>query len=100
LSAQVDKLQHLRFAHLLSESETVPDRGSQRFNVWLLDVAELSAQRAAAHMDFLGWEDREKRRNRKLIFTGEEVPVSITGAAKKPQQPKAKPEAKKDGMLF
>ena len=100
LSAQVDKLQHLRFAHLLSESETVPDRGSQRFNVWLLDVAELSAQRAAAHMDFLGWEDREKRRNRKLIFTGEEVPVSITGATKKPQQPKAKPGAKKDGMLF
>jgi energy-coupling factor transporter ATP-binding protein EcfA2 len=100
LGAQVDKLQHLRFAHLLSESETVPDRGSQRFNVWLLDVAELSAQRAAAHMDFLGWEDREKRRNRKLIFTGEEVPASITGAAKKASQPKEKPEAKKDGMLF
>lgn len=100
LSAQVDKLQHLRFAHLLSESETVPDRGSQRFNVWLLDVAELSAQRAAAHMDFLGWEDREKRRMRKLIFTGNEVPASIGGVAKKPQQPKAKPEAKKDGMLF
>lgn len=100
LSAQVDKLQHLRFTHLLSESETIPDRGSQRFNVWLLDVAELSAQRAAAHMDFLGWDDREKRRNRKLIFTGEEVPVSISGAAKKPQQPKAKPADKKDGMLF
>jgi hypothetical protein len=30
----------------LIESETIPDRGSQRFNVWLLDVAELSAQRA------------------------------------------------------
>ena len=64
------------------------------------DVAELSAQRASAHMDFLGWEDREKRRNRKLIFTGEEVPVSIAGAAKKLQQPKAKPGDKKDGMLF
>ncbi|HEY7143268.1 MAG TPA: hypothetical protein VH637_03405 [Streptosporangiaceae bacterium] len=73
LSDQVNKLQHLRFAHLLVESETVPDRGSQRFNVWLLDVAELSAQRAAEHMDFLGWEDREKRRNRKLIFTGNET---------------------------
>jgi hypothetical protein len=101
LSAQVDKLQHLRFAHLLIESETVPDRGSQRFNVWLLDVAELSAQRATAGMDFLGWEEREKRRNRKLIFTGEEVPVSISGdTTKKAQQSQKKPEAKKDGMLF
>jgi hypothetical protein len=77
LSDQVDKLQHLRFAHLLVESETIPDRGSQRFNVWLLDVAELSAQRAAEHMDFLGWQEREKRRNRRLIFTGEETLVTI-----------------------
>ena len=84
LSAQVDKLQHLRFTHLLMENETIPDRGSQRFNVWLLDVAELSAQRASAHMDFLGWEDREKRRNRKLIFTGEEVFMSLDEGSKKP----------------
>jgi len=69
LSTQVNKLQHLRFAHLLAESETIPNRGSQRFNVWLLDVAELSAQRATQGMDFLGWESREKRRNRKLIFS-------------------------------
>ncbi len=68
LSRQVDKLQHLRFVHLLFESETIPDQGSIRFNVWLLDVAELSAQRATVGMDFLGWETRSKRRNRGLIF--------------------------------
>jgi hypothetical protein len=73
----------------------VPDRGSQRFNVWLLDVAELSAQRATAGMDFLGWEEREKRRNRKLIFTGEEAPASISEAAKKIQRTPKKPAAKR-----
>lgn len=104
LSDQVDKLQHLRFTHLLIESETVPDRGSQRFNVWLLDVAELSAQRAAVGMDFLGWEEREKRRNRKLIFTGEEIPGSANGSAKdamkKPEKTAKKPEADKGDTLF
>lgn len=69
LTSQVNKLQHLRFTHLVEESETIRDRGSQRFNVWLLDVAELSAQRATVGMDFLGWEDRSKRRNRKLVYT-------------------------------
>lgn len=72
LSAQVNKLQHLRFTHLLEESETVPDQGQQRFNVWLLDVAELSAQRATVGMDFLGWEDRSKRRARRLVYRGTE----------------------------
>jgi hypothetical protein len=88
LSAQVDKLQHLRFTHLLVESETLPDQGSKRFNVWLLDVAELSAQRASAHMDFLGWEEREKRRNRKLVFTGEEVITSLDERIQKPASAK------------
>jgi hypothetical protein len=69
LSRQVNALQHLRFAHALYESETVPDRRSQRFNGWLLDVAELSASRATVGMDFMGWQDREARRNRRLIFT-------------------------------
>lgn len=86
LSAQVDKLQHLRFTHLLFESETVPDRGSQRFNGWLLDVAELSAQRATQGMDFLGWEKRERRRNRKLIYPeppSQEMAASKGGKAGK-----------------
>jgi hypothetical protein len=51
LSDSMDALQHLRFAYLLDETETVPDRASQRFNVWLLDIAELSAQRATQQMD-------------------------------------------------
>jgi energy-coupling factor transporter ATP-binding protein EcfA2 len=68
LSNIMDALHHHRYAHLLEESETVPDKGSQRFNVWLLDVAELNAQRATQQMDFDGWQDREKRRNRRLIF--------------------------------
>jgi hypothetical protein len=68
LSRAMDALHHHRYAYLLEESETVPDRGSQRFNVWLLDIAQLSAQRATQQMDFDGWQEREKRRNRRLIF--------------------------------
>ena len=109
LAAQVDKLQHLRFTHLLVESETIPDRGSQRFNVWLLDVAELSAQRATADMDFLGWEQREKRRNRRLVFTGTETyPDDASAARKKGSKKAPADESKKstpkdphdEGMLF
>ena len=69
LSHQVDSLQNLRFANLIHESETVPDRSSQRFNVWLLDVAMLSSQRAARNVDFDGWDKREARRQRRLIYT-------------------------------
>lgn len=69
LSQDMEALQHLRFAHLLEQSESVPDRQSQRFNVWLLDVAQLSAQRATQQMDFQGWQQREKRRNRRLIYS-------------------------------
>ena len=121
LSDQVNKLQHLRFAHLLAESETVPDEASKRFNVWLLDVAELSSQRATPGMDFLGWAEREKRRTRALIFTGEEDataraeksgrnrgpkkarPTSPKPEPKKPEPKKPepkKPEPKKDDTLF
>lgn len=99
LNNQVDKLQHLRFTHLLVESETIPDRGSQRFNVWLLDVAELSAQRATRGMDFLGWDNREKRRNRRLIFTGDEPDLKAKTAVKKntAKTPASRPD---DGRLF
>ncbi|HVV09032.1 hypothetical protein [Amycolatopsis sp.] len=69
LKEQINKLQNLRFTHLLFENETIPDRASQRFDVWLLDVAELSAQRATQGIDFLNWEKREKRRNRRLIYS-------------------------------
>jgi energy-coupling factor transporter ATP-binding protein EcfA2 len=98
LSEQVDKLQHLRFTHLLFESETIPDPGSQRFNVWLLDVAELSAQRATTGVDFLGWESREMRRNRRLIFTGTE---EIAEKPRKPRDPlKPKSPVRIQGSLF
>lgn len=82
LSDQVNKLQHLRFTHLLAESETVPNEGSRRFNIWFLDVAELSAQRATQGIDFLGWESREKRRNRRLIFTGEQADSMVADSQK------------------
>lgn len=71
LSDEVFELQNLRFAHLIHENETVPDRSSQRFNVWMLDLAMLSHQRAAQRIDFSGWQDRERRRQRKLIYTPE-----------------------------
>lgn len=99
LSAQVDKLQHLRFTHLLAESETIPDRGSQRFNIWLLDVAELSAQRATTGMDFLGWDNREKRRQRRLIFTGKEIEIAVKISSKKNTATKSSRQPN-DGRLF
>lgn len=46
-------------------------------------------------MDFLGWENREKRRNRRLIFTGDEPEVKSKSPAKKSTK-----EKKSDGMLF
>lgn len=69
LNEQMRALQHLRFAHLLAQSETIPDAKSQRFNVYLLDAAQLSAQRATQGVDFEGWKQREKRRNRKLVYS-------------------------------
>lgn len=71
LAHQIDALQNLRFANLIHESETIPDRASQRFNVWLLDVAMLSSQRAARKIDFDGWERREQRRQRRLIYSAD-----------------------------
>jgi energy-coupling factor transporter ATP-binding protein EcfA2 len=82
LPGQVDKLQNLRFTHLLDQSETVPNEGARRFDVWFLDIAELSAQRATQDMDFLGWENREKRRNRRLIFTGEAPAIGARGGSR------------------
>jgi hypothetical protein len=90
LSDSMGALQHLRFAYLLDESETVPDRASQRFNVWLLDIAELSAQRATQQMDFDGWQKREKRRNRRLIFQ------RGWKEARPPRQPHRSAEPRKD----
>jgi hypothetical protein len=67
LASKIDQLQDLRFAHLLFESETVPDEGSRRHKVLLLDVSHLSAQRAL-EVDFEGWQARENRRRNKLVY--------------------------------
>ncbi len=67
LASKIDQLQDLRFAHLLFESETVPDEGSRRHKVLLLDVSHLSAQRAH-EVDFEGWQERENRRRRQLVY--------------------------------
>jgi hypothetical protein len=68
LSAKIDQLQDLRFVHLLFDVETVPDFGSRRHKVLLLDVAYLSARRAH-QVDFEGWQtDRSKRRRRQLVY--------------------------------
>jgi energy-coupling factor transporter ATP-binding protein EcfA2 len=68
LSAKIDQLQDLRFAHLLQDGETVPDIGSRRHKLLLLDVAYLSARRAL-QIDFEGWQDRSKRRRRQLVYS-------------------------------
>lgn len=64
----VAQLQNLRFANLIQESETVREKGSDRFNVWMLDLAMLSHQRAAQKVSFDGWEKRDQRRQRRLIY--------------------------------
>jgi hypothetical protein len=61
-------LQNLRFAHLLFRSETIPDRQSDQFNVYLLDLAQLSYQRAMEGVS-LDWAKRENRRARKLVYS-------------------------------
>lgn len=68
LSAKIDQLQDLRFVHLLFDGETVPDLGSRRHKVLLLDVAYLSARRAL-QVDFEGWTDRSKRRRNRLVYS-------------------------------
>lgn len=68
LMRDMNALQNLRFAHLLFRSETIPDRQSERFNVYLLDLAQLSYQRAMEGVNF-DWADRENRRARKLVYS-------------------------------
>lgn len=68
LAKQIDQLQDLRFVHLLFDGETVPNAGSRRHRVLLLDVAYLSFKRAR-QVDFEGWNDRSKRRAPRLVYT-------------------------------
>lgn len=68
LAKQIDQLQDLRFVHLLFDGETVPNAGSRRHKVLLLDVAYLSFKRAR-QVDFEGWNDRSKRRAPRLVYS-------------------------------
>lgn len=58
----------MRFVHAIDDNETLPDPQSSRYNVYVLDVSQLAAQRAW-QVDFTGWTKREKRRARKLVFS-------------------------------
>lgn len=82
---RMELLRHLRFVHLLERSETVKSVTTQRYDVWLLDVSQLAAQRATQQMDFSGWQDREKRRSGALIFEGRHADST-------PARPKAVPD--------
>ncbi len=75
LVAELNRLQNMRFVHLIDSNETLPDPQSSRFNVYVLDVSQLAAQRAW-QVDFMGWTKREKRRVRKLVFRRGESPVT------------------------
>lgn len=87
LTKQIDQLQDLRFVHLLFDGETVPNAGSRRHRVLLLDVAYLSFKRAR-QVDFEGWNDRSKRRAPRLVYS--------TGAgASAVEDQKAKAESSK-----
>lgn len=86
LTQQIDQLQDLRFVHLLFDGETVPNAGSRRHRVLLLDVAYLSFKRAR-QVDFEGWNDRSKRRAPRLVY------AKGAGASAAAEQ-KARAEAK------
>ena len=81
LMRDMNVLQNLRFAHLLFRSETIPDRQSDQFNVYLLDLAQLSYQRAMEGVKF-NWTKRENRRVRKLVYY-----PSWNSPEAKPQKP-------------
>lgn len=78
LIRQLNRLQNMRFVHSLDMNESLPDQQSSRYNVYLLDVSQLAAQRAW-QVDFMGWQKREKRRARKLVFRpSQELPPPAT----------------------
>ena len=89
LASKIDQLQDLRFAHMLFESETVPDEGSRRHKVLLLDVSHLSAQRAL-EVDFEGWQERSNRRKRQLVY---HEGAGTERATPKTSRPDATPKA-------
>jgi hypothetical protein len=90
LVSKIDQLQDLRFVHLLYDGETLPNAGSRRHRVFLLDVAYLSFKRAR-QVDFEGWMDRSKRR-RPLLVYGENAGAMLAAEKKASANPSATPE--------
>ncbi|WP_422116178.1 hypothetical protein [Brachybacterium sp. UNK5269] len=64
---KINRLQNMRFVHHVASNESPPQKQTARYNVYVLDVSQLAAQRAW-QVDFMGWTKREGRRARKLIF--------------------------------
>lgn len=78
---QVNRLQNMRFVHLIEANETLPNQQSDRYNVYVLDVSQLATQRAW-RVDFMGWTKREGRRARKLVYSpvfnrGQSIAVGV-----------------------
>lgn len=85
LIRQLNRLQNMRFIHSLDMNESLPDPQSSRYNVYLLDVSQLAAQRAW-QLDFMGWQKRERRRARKLVFrSGEPDEPEVVPAPSSPK---------------
>lgn len=101
LTGQVDQLQDLRFVHLLFNGETVPNAGSRRHRVLLLDVAYLSFKRAR-QVDFEGWTDREKRRSTRLIYTkgAGDAAARQNAIQSSPNAPPVEPQAEPTMSMF
>lgn len=89
---QLNRLQNMRFVHALDTNETLPDSKSNRYNVYLLDVSQLAAQRAW-QVDFMGWTRREKRRARKLVLPSVAAPAQAADAqsTRAPRRPDPSP---------
>lgn len=88
----MNRLQNMRFVHSIDTNESLPDAHSSRYNVYLLDVSQLAAQRAW-QVDFMGWTRREQRRNRKLVFHRPEGPHVMSEASGPAEQQLPFPDA-------
>lgn len=68
LAANMDELQSFRFAHLLVSEVTLPNKSSDRYDLWLLDLSTINPERASRNFDFIGWQQRSNHRSRSLVF--------------------------------
>jgi len=101
LVGKIDQLQDLRFVHLLYDGETLPNAGSRRHRVFLLDVAYLSFKRAR-QVDFEGWMDRSKRRRPLLVYTegaGATLVAEKKEALAETDAPQAEPSGDEHGTI-